>query len=155
MNPLVLLVLLGVFLSSCNQKMIQDDQYDTPEYIVTEDFKKSNMPFSQAVKVGNILYLSSQVGEIDEQLVEGGIGQETKQTMENIKKVLEQNNSSMDNVIKCTCMLADINEWAKMNIEYIKFFPDHKPARSAFGTSGFALGARVEIECMALVNSAE
>jgi len=71
--------------------------------------------------------------------------------MKNIKKVLEQNGSSMDNIIKCTCMLADISEWSRMSSEYVKFFPNHKPARSAFATTGHALGARVEIECIAHV----
>jgi enamine deaminase RidA (YjgF/YER057c/UK114 family) len=71
--------------------------------------------------------------------------------MKNIKKVLEQNGSSIEDIIKCTCMLADISEWGQMNSEYLKFFPNHKPARSAFGTTGLSLGARVEIECTAYV----
>ncbi|WP_373397183.1 RidA family protein [Algoriphagus halophilus] len=78
---------------------------------------------------------------------------EAQQTMLNIKNILEENGSSMDNVIKCTCMLADMNEWPVLNNEYLKFFPNNKPARSAFGTNGLALNARVEIECMAYVKS--
>jgi len=57
----------------------------------------------------------------------------------------------MDQVVKCTVMLADISEWSAMNEVYVTYFPAHKPARSAFGTSGLALGARLEIECWAIV----
>lgn len=116
-----------------------------------------NYPFSTAVKVGDMFYLSGQIGVSSEtgKLVEGGIGPETKQTMENIKSTLEENGLSMDNLIKCTCMLADIDEWADMNKEYVQFFPNNKPARSAFGTSGLALGARVEIECIAFGSKKE
>jgi len=116
-----------------------------------------NYPFSEVVKVGDMYYLSGQIGYSNEteKVVEGGIGPETKQTMENIKSVLEKNGLSMDNVIKCTCMLADIDEWADMNKEYVKFFPNHKPARSAFATNGLALGARVEIECIAFDSKKE
>ena len=78
-----------------------------------------------------------------------GIGPETRQTLTNIKNTLEANGSSMDRVFKCTVMLADIAEWPAMNEVYVTFFPGNKPARSAFGTSGLAMGARVEIECIA------
>ena len=128
-------------------------QSSKPEFIQTEEFAARGLPFSEAVKVGNILYLSGQIGDQLEtgELAKGGIKAETKQTMLNIKSVVERNGSSMENIFKCTCMLADINDWAAMSAEYIKFFPEHKPARSAFATTGLALGARVEIECMAYV----
>jgi 2-iminobutanoate/2-iminopropanoate deaminase len=120
-------------------------------YIQTQESPKHGLPFSQAVQVENILYVSGQIASTGTSLVPGGIIPETKQIMENIKGILEQNGSSMDKVIKCTCMLADISELPAMNSEYIKYFPTHKPARSAFGTSGLTKGARVEIECMAYV----
>ena len=123
---------------------------DKVTFVQSEKFGDQTLPFSPAVIVGNTIYLSGQIGGADGALVPGGIIPETKQIMENIKKVLEQNGSSMDNVVKCTCMLADIGEWDKMNSEYVKYFPAHKPARSAFGTSGLAKGARVEIECIAV-----
>jgi enamine deaminase RidA (YjgF/YER057c/UK114 family) len=69
----------------------------------------------------------------------------------NIKDVVEKSGSSMDRVVKCTAFLADIKEWAAMNSVYVTFFPNHKPARSALGANGLALGARVEIECIAAV----
>ena len=109
-------------------------------------------PFTEAVRVGNMLYLSGKLGTIPGQgLVEGGIQPETRQTMENIKDALERYGSSMDRVVKCTVFLADIAEWSAMNEVYVTFFPTNRPARSALGSSGLALNARVEIECMATV----
>jgi 2-iminobutanoate/2-iminopropanoate deaminase len=124
-------------------------------YIETEEFTAQGMPFSMGVQYGDMLYLSGQAGALVEtgELVEGGIQAETRQTMRNIKSVLEANGSSLDQVIKCSCMLADIAEWGAMSEEYVKFFPNHKPARSTFGTTGLALGARLEIECMAYVEN--
>ncbi len=116
------------------------------EYLQTDEHAKQGLPFSEAVRVGNMLYLSGQ------EVVPGGIGPETRQTMENIKAVLERYGSSMDKVVKCLCMLEDINEWAAMSAEYVKFFPTHKPARSAFAGTGLAIGAKVEIECMATID---
>lgn len=110
-------------------------------------------PLSEFVRVGNMLYLSGKLGtDSTGKLAAGGIGPETKQTLENIKAVLEKNSSSMDNVVKCTVMMADIKEWADMNTVYVTFFKKERlPARSAFGTSGLVNSARVEIECMATV----
>lgn len=122
-----------------------------PQFFTNEAF--ANFPFSEAVQVGPFLYLSGQIGTDPEtrQLVTGGIGPETRQTMENIKATVEKHGSSMDRVIKCTVFLADMAEWPAMNEVYATFFPTNKPARSAMGTSGLALGARVEIECIAVV----
>ena len=123
---------------------------DVEHYAVSAD---TQLPFSEAVRVGHILYLSGQIG-IDpatSKLAPGGIAAETRQTLENIKASLEKHGSSMAEVVKCTVYLADINEWAAMNKVYISYFPGNPPARSALGTSGLALGSRTEIECMATV----
>ena len=114
---------------------------------------ESGMPFSSAARVGHILYLSGDLGIIPGtmQLVEGGIQPETRQTLENIKATLEENGSSLAEVFKCTVFLADIAEWAAMNEVYKTYFPTNPPARSALGSSGLALGARAEIECIATV----
>jgi len=110
------------------------------------------LPFSDAVRVGNMLYLSGKLGTDSSGLVAGGIKAETKQTMENIGRVLERSGSSFDQVVKCTVMLADMSDWGAMNEVYVTFFaPDRRPARSALGVNGLALGARVEIECWATV----
>ena len=111
---------------------------------------KTSLPFSAAVRVGNVLYLSGQMGT-DETLkiVDGGIEAETRQTFLNIKSILEHHGSSLDRVVKCTVMMADMKEWPAMNAVYVQHFPLHLPARSAFGASSLALGGRVEIECIA------
>ena len=112
-----------------------------------------DLPFSSAVKVDNTLYLSGNLGNIPGtlDLAEGGIQGETRQTMENISAVLNQFGSSMDKVVKCTVFLADMAEWGAMNEVYKTYFTD-PPARSALGANGLALGARVEIECIAVVD---
>jgi len=120
------------------------------EYLGPEAAGERVLPFSDAVRVGDILYVSGKLGNIPGtmNLAPGGIGPETRQTMENIKASVERHGFSMDRPIKCTVFLADIAEWAAMNEVYVEFFPARKPARSAVGVSGLALDARVEIECM-------
>jgi 2-iminobutanoate/2-iminopropanoate deaminase len=109
------------------------------------------LPFAEAVRVGEMLYLSGQIGtDSAGQLVPGGIGPETRQALTNVATVLARHGGTLDQVIKCTAMLANIGEWAAMNQVYVTFFPSHFPARSAFGTTGLALGARLELECMAV-----
>jgi len=111
------------------------------------------LPFSEAVRVGHTLYLSGQIGfdYAASKLVEGGIAAETRQTIENIKATLEKHGSSLAEVVKCSVFLADIKEWAAMNEVYMTYFPTNPPARSALGSSGLAMGARTEIECIATV----
>ncbi len=107
-------------------------------------------PFSEVVHVGRMLYLAGQLGtDSTGRLASGGIQGETRQALENIKRVLTANGSSMDDVVKCTAMLADIKEWAAMNEVYVAYFPHHLPARSSFATNGLVLGGRIELECMA------
>lgn len=134
------------------------DKTRTPvEYLSSEATIKAKFPFSEAVRVGNTLYLSGVVGIVPgtRDIVPGGIEAETKQVLESIKGVLERNGSSLDNVVKCTVMLADMSEWSKMNAVYVTFFQKHFPARSAMGVNGLALGAKVEIECIATVGVAD
>lgn len=116
----------------------------------TEDL---GLPFSSAVQVDDTLYLSGNLGNVPgkNELVPGGIEAETRQTMDNIKTVLDTFGSSLDKVVKCTVFLADMQEWPAMNAVYRTYF-DNPPARSALGASGLALGARVEIECIAVVD---
>jgi 2-iminobutanoate/2-iminopropanoate deaminase len=114
-----------------------------------------DLPFSAAVRVGPMLYLSGQLGtDSTGHLVAGGIGPETVQALANISALLEAHGSNLDRVVKCTAMLADMAEWGAMNREYVRFFKTHRPARSAFGTTGLALGARIELECTALAGPA-
>ena len=115
-------------------------------------YGRPTRPFTPAVEVGDVLYLAGQIGtsaNAQGGVVPGGIQAETRQTMLNIKDVLEKSGSSMDRVFKCTVFMADMREWDAMNEVYVTFFPNQKPARSALGASGLALNARVEIECFA------
>jgi 2-iminobutanoate/2-iminopropanoate deaminase len=123
-------------------------------YLVSKETSAQNMPFSDAVRVGNMIYLSGQLGvnPADFKLVEGGIEAETHQIFKNISGILDTNNSSLANVVKCTVMMADIGEWPAFNKIYVTYFPGNKPARSAFGANGLALGGSVEMECWAVAN---
>ena len=109
------------------------------------------LPFSSAVRAGNTLYLSGNLGNIPGtlDLAEGGISGETRQTMDNISRVLQEFGSSMDEVVKCTVFLADMSEWGAMNEVYKTYFKNPL-VRSALGANGLALNARVEIECIAV-----
>ena len=121
-----------------------------PQFLATDP--QSTAPFSPAVKIGSMLYLAGQLGTEHGKLVPGGIGPETRQALTNIKTVLDANGSDMEHVVKCTVFLADMKEWGAMNDVYRTMFTAGKfPARSAFGTTGLALDARTEIECIAVV----
>ncbi len=115
----------------------------------------SAYPFSPAVRANGFLFVSGQIGARTENgrmvLVPGGVEAETRQTLNNIKAILEQNGSSLERVVKCTVMIADMADWPRINTVYAEYFPGPKPARSALGANGLALGAKVEIECMAAV----
>ena len=109
-------------------------------------------PFPEGAAVGNLVFLSGQLGNKPGlmELVEGGIRAEARQTLENIKTVLEGQGLGLENLVRCTVMMADISEWAVFNEVYREFFGSTPlPARSALGCNGLALGARVEIECIA------
>ena len=120
------------------------------EFLTSEGTQ--GLPFSEAVRAGDLLFLSGKLGtDASGQVVPGGIAAETRQTMENIKAALERYGSSFDRVVKATVMLADMAEWAEMNSVYVTYFKGRLPARSAMGVNGLARGARVEIECIAVV----
>ena len=123
----------------------------TIEVLGSEQTSKLNLPFSEAVAVGDLLFLSGQIGTRpgEMKLVPGGIQAETRQTMANIIAILEKYGSSKDKIVKCTIFLGNMDEWGEMNIAYLEALGDHRPARSALGASGLALGGSVEIECIA------
>ncbi|MDP5054342.1 MAG: Rid family hydrolase [Congregibacter sp.] len=115
----------------------------------------AELPFSEAVRVGDTVYLAGQLGALPGQMtvVPGGIVPETRQTLENIRNTLAAHGLRMSDVVKCTVMLADISEWGAFNKVYSEFFSKPFPARSAFGANGLALNARVEVECIAAYKS--
>jgi 2-iminobutanoate/2-iminopropanoate deaminase len=128
-------------------------QQDTSKHVIQIPGASAGLPFSTAVRVGNVLYLSGQIGVLPgtRQLVDTGVVKQARQTLENIKAVLTYAGSSMDRVFKCTVFLANIRDFDEMNRIYATFFPKDPPARSTVAGSGLALGAKVEIECLATV----
>jgi len=125
----------------------------TPVFLNSGAVLPATLPFSEGVRLGSLVLMSGQIGVRPGtlELVPGGMPAEARQTMENIRASLEANGLSMANVVKCTVMLADMAEWGAFNEIYGTYFAAPYPARSAFGTSGLALGARVEVECIAAV----
>ena len=107
--------------------------------------------------MGDVLYLSGALGNLPgtRELVSGGMEAQARQTMENIRAVLQDNGLTFADIFKCTVMLADMAKWDDFNKIYVTYFdPDRLPARSAFGTNGLALGAEVELECLAYAGKA-
>lgn len=143
-----ILVILTL-LCSCDNKPNQTEI----TYYQSDEMASLGLPFSDAVRVDNMLYLSGVVGMIPGkmELVEGGLEAESRQIMENIQKVLQANGSSLENAIKFTIFIDDINRWSDFNKVYVEYFPNKKPARSALGVEGLALGAAVEVECIAVI----
>ena len=122
------------------------------EFINSEAFKAAKLPFSQAVKLGDTLYLSGAIGNIagKMELAPGGIEAESRQMMENIGTVLKQAGLSFEHVVKAVVYLADMAEWGTFNKVYVPYFKEGRfPARTAIGAHQLILNARVEMECWA------
>jgi 2-iminobutanoate/2-iminopropanoate deaminase len=128
-------------------------RHSTVEHFPVPGEAGARLPFSDAVRAGGLLFQSGRIGLVPGtlELVPGGIKAETRATMEAIRDGFARHGVGMDRVVKCTVFLADMKEWPAMNEVYVEFFPGGKPARSALAASGLALGARVEIECIAAV----
>jgi reactive intermediate/imine deaminase len=121
-----------------------------PALLSSPGHEQLDLPFSEAARVGDLIFVSGQIGNLPGtlDLAPGGIQAETKQALANIAAILERNRSSLDRVAKCTVFLLDMAEWPLLNEVWVATF-ESKPARSALGASGLAKGARVEIECIA------
>ncbi len=111
---------------------------------------RANVPFSDAVQVDNLYFLTGQIGKnhTTGKIAEGGIEAETTQTLKNIEAVLKHHNLTLKDVVKCTVILSDINDFSKMNGIYRQFFTDNLPARTTFAANLVA-GAKIEIEVVA------
>jgi 2-iminobutanoate/2-iminopropanoate deaminase len=121
------------------------------EFLNSPEAEKRDLPFSEAVRAGDLLFLAGQLG-VDRatgNVVPGGIKPEARQALRLMQGILERNGYSLADVVKCTVFLADIAEWPAFNEVYREFFKKPFPARSAFAASGLARGARVEVECIA------
>jgi reactive intermediate/imine deaminase len=148
------ILLLATLAGLGSAPMAFAQQWGLVQFLNSGKVLPTTLPFSEAVRVGNVLYLSGQIGIVpgSMQLVAGGIKEQARQTMGNIRTTLEANGYAMSDIVKCTVMLADMSEWSAFNDVYRSFFSGHYPARSALGANGLALGARVEIECIAAAN---
>lgn len=124
---------------------------DAPVFHSNPAFEEKGYPFSESVEAGGFVFLSGQLGTdpATGELVEGGIEPQARQMMENIKAALERRGLTFGDVVKCTVMIEDMADWPAFNAVYAEYFEGDFPARSAFGADGLALGAAIELECMA------
>jgi 2-iminobutanoate/2-iminopropanoate deaminase len=122
------------------------------QIIHTDKAPKAVGPYSQAVKADSTLYVSGQIPINPEtgKFVEGGIKEQTEQVMKNISAILNEAGYSFSDVVKSTCLLSDMANFAEMNEVYGKYYPENQPARAAFAVKGLPLGALVEIETIAV-----
>jgi len=119
--------------------------------INTDKAPKAIGPYSQAIKSGNTLYVSGQIPIQPEtgKIIEGGIKEQTEQVMKNIAAILEAADFTFDEVVKSTCLLSDISNFAVMNEVYGSYYTKNPPARAAFAVKDLPLGALIEIETIA------
>jgi len=152
------LLLLSGISSGCITQAEKKDAVKTSEeaspvvqFHESHEPKKKAAPFSDVVQVGNIYFLSGQIGmdHATRTVVEGGISAETEQALNNIKDVLEQHSLKLEHVVKATVILDDISNFAAFNEVYVAYMP-HKPARTTFAVQALALGAKIEIEVVAV-----
>ena len=121
------------------------------ETIIAPKAPAALWPYSAAIKVGELIFTSGQIpaDPATGELAPGGIAQQTEQSLKNLSAVLEAAGSGLDQVIKTTCFLTDMADFAAFNAAYGKYFSDHKPARSTVAVKALPKGALVEIECVA------
>ena len=125
------------------------------QFVNSGPARSASLPFSQAVRVGDVVYLSGAIGNLPGkmELVPGGIGPESRQMMKNVADVLQEASLGFEHVFKAVVYLADMSEWGAFNKVYTPHFkPGHFPARTAIGAHQLILGARVEMECWADVS---
>jgi len=120
--------------------------------IITEKAPKAIGPYSVAIRSGNLIFTSGQIGldPATQVLVSGGVEAETRQSLTNLKHVLEEAGSGLERVLKTGVFLRDMADFPLMNAVYAGFFPDNPPARSTVAVAGLPKGAAVEIEIIAL-----
>ncbi|MFM8479864.1 MAG: RidA family protein [Gammaproteobacteria bacterium] len=131
----------------------QSATQSAPERDLVEYFRSpgSRLPFSPAVRVGDVVYLSGQIGATADGQIPVGIEAQARAAMDNLKASARLAGVTMDDMFKCLVMLDDMSQWGEFNKVYVTYFkPDRLPARSAFGADGLALGATLEVECMAV-----
>jgi len=158
-SGLTTLLALGLLVSGCtiekrtDREPVQTEDSSRRQIIQPEGV--ASLPvFSLAVRSGDLIFLSGQLGavpgETPPRVIEGGIEAETRQTMENVIAVLDAAGATLEDLLKCTVFLADIADYEAMNAVYAEYFPSDPPARAALAGSGLALGALVELDCIAV-----
>lgn len=123
------------------------------QIIATDKAPAAVGPYSQAVRVGNLVFTAGQVGLVPgtREFAGPDIASQTRQVLKNIQGILEAAGSGLEHVVKTTVFLQDMAEWPAMNAVYAEFFPTNPPARSAVQVAALPLGAKVEIEAVAEV----
>lgn len=122
------------------------------ETVSSENAPAAIGPYAQAIRVGTLLFTSGQIPlRPDGSLVEGDIRAQTEQVLTNLSAVLEAGGSGLEHAVKCTCFLADMNDFAAMNEVYSQFFSSNPPARSAVEVARLPRDVKIEIEVVALV----
>lgn len=143
-------VAAGVMAIMAGTASAQGIERSAVEHIGQPMLGEQRLPFSSAVRVGDLLILSGQLGNTPDGKLPAGMEAQARQAMENIGAILKGQGLGFGDVVKCTVMLDDMKDWPAFNKVYVTYFPDGKfPARSAFGADGLALGALVEVECWA------
>ena len=122
------------------------------EFLESKIERRKKAPYSDAVRVGDLIFLTGQVGFNNDSLkiAQGGIKAETTQALENIKEVLKANGSDMEHVVKCTVILTDMNDFAAFNEVFRQYFPKNKPARTTF-VANLVIDAKIEIDVTAVI----
>ncbi|PQV46601.1 2-iminobutanoate/2-iminopropanoate deaminase [Jejuia pallidilutea] len=144
-STILFAIIITLLCSSC------EEHKNTVIFHKSHEPQRQNIPFSEVVETNNLLFLSGQIGKNHNTgiLVEGGIKAETKQTIENIQAILQHHDSGLENVVKCTVILNDINEFESFNEVYTQYFTK-KPARTTFAAEKLAANASVEIDVIAV-----
>lgn len=142
--PLRLLVLAGALFAATGAAA-------APQFHVSPENAEAGYPFSESVEIDGWLFLSGVVGTAPGTvtLVEGGVEAEARAALDQIEATLERRGYTLRDVVKCTVMIDDMDQWSRFNAVYMEYFSPPYPARSAFGADGLALGAALEVECIA------
>ncbi|WP_313790928.1 Rid family detoxifying hydrolase [Allomuricauda sp. SCSIO 65647] len=151
MKVMGLQTILVVFMVVAIQQNIFSQKRTEIIFHKSPDPERQKAPFSEAVQAGNLFFLAGQIG-MDRavgKLAEGGIQGETEQAIKNIQGVLARHGLTLDNVVKCTVILSDINDFRAFNEIYVKYFTK-KPARTTYAAAGLAVGAKIEIDVTAV-----
>lgn len=149
-------VLLATLAVACTQPdQAARDESDAPVVIAPESAVPGTLPFSRGIRAGEFLFLSGAIGTAPGtlDLVSDDVGEQTTRAMDNLRAVLRAGGADLEDVVKCTVFLTDMADYAAMNEAYAAVWPGSPPARSTVAGTGLALGAKVEIECIAYLGT--